>query len=116
MSADCLFIYVNCFVRGRCPLSAGQDGKQQTTSVRQDVSACIRTSFSVSLVYLQKLRCVRTKSFLLLLRICSAMHVDGGVHLQITKTLLQKGVATDVLAKKKKKSMLLNLKNKIATD
>jgi len=30
------------------------------------------------------------------------MHVDGGVHLQITKTLLQKGVATDVLAKKKK--------------
>jgi len=92
----------------------GQDGKQQIKSVRLDVSTCSRTSFSVSLVYLQKLRCVRTKTFLLLLRICSAMHVDGVCICRFAdyKNLTTKRCLTDVLENKCKINVIKLKKNR----
>jgi hypothetical protein len=102
---DCLRT-VSLFAQNICTRTVsvvcGQDGKQQIKSVRLNVSTCSRTSFSVSLVYLQKLRCVRTKTFLLLLRICSAMHVDGVCICRFAdyKNLTTKRCLTDVLEKK----------------
>ena len=106
-------------VRGQCLLCGTLDGKQQSVKVWSssrtvDVHSYFHQCIISLLVEFERLTCGRTKEFVLVLRICSAVRVYGMCVVQITKTVITRVMRLIFLSKNEVRTTKLGEKSPLA--